>query len=959
METIKLLAELESVKKRISELESQKKNNLALFGRSYSQVGDSNSDFLIKTKGQVKIQWGTKFIDLIKEGKINVDTDFIFSVKTQDKIGSKNGIYVTDDGYVYLKIGDHLLNLVGEIGTTYVSFIGEQETDSTSKYTALKNLGFLYPNLESLDETSLQNGIIYVESEKKLYIVQNGQLEEFTIAFPNPFTEQFIIQKNDTNIGSLLIKGSGKSNSIAFDSFYIFTESGNSYLQADGEINIQVGNNVCINVTQQKTTINNIVQANTFQSIGANSNTGFMLYKDNNGSTLIVDNLIVRNDDTSIQTSVYPAWWSLEHNVVTKVEAAQSDDLGQGYAIHLKYKNEYKVGDYLYLYGDIQDGDDVKVVKIPVLVRILNTETKNIVYVQIISELLEDLQALPDWVGRITFLVGSEEEKLNLLRYSQHHIDLLECQDISEEQDVDSIQTRIGMLDELSLKERDNTLESDPEINGLGIFSKQSYFLKAGYVSDYQLEEDDDSSKFASTEWVNKKLQTTVDIDFTIQTKEVDPKEYFTQESIQELWSNQLNDTVVSYVGYYGVLTISKTESTSTFSAIVRAKTDNDTWSHRSINSTYEAGTWYSSSTYIIQDQINPGYYWARELSNGKPISPEYIGTTDQGFQVSESKPYLLYTNDGQTWTIVSKYVPPVETRIYILSTNMSTVITSGVETVYPSGFFCYWKDGQTMATPFGKSNYSEPTTQVNTVPDLSMLDILLGGAEAGSVPSASGYFYLWSIEQTDSKTVPSNWQLESSGSLPVTIVHKDTCDWGNSSLRPGYEIWEVDDTNTIIGKPAVTDFTEGSGTDSAWTTDPSWRKSFLEAILGQILTANAHNYHPTFGWRFNWSGILKSTGYAGFWTARIGGLQSPTSDDPNDISYLPTATLNSVNGQVMDNGALIEFTFTGVKLGKLLPYRYALGGYQIGDKLQAGTVDLYEVSYEKCYYRRTQMSEV
>lgn len=76
-----------------------------MFGRSYSQIGNSDSDFLIKTKGQVKIQWGNKFIDLIKDGKINVDSSFIFKVKSKDKVGVKDGIYLTDDGMVYLQIG--------------------------------------------------------------------------------------------------------------------------------------------------------------------------------------------------------------------------------------------------------------------------------------------------------------------------------------------------------------------------------------------------------------------------------------------------------------------------------------------------------------------------------------------------------------------------------------------------------------------------------------------------------------------------------------------------------------------------------------------------------------------------------------------------------------------------------------------------------------------------------------
>ena len=46
-----------------------------LFGRTYDHIGSTDSDFIIKTRGQVKIQWGKVFIDLIKDGKINVNSD--------------------------------------------------------------------------------------------------------------------------------------------------------------------------------------------------------------------------------------------------------------------------------------------------------------------------------------------------------------------------------------------------------------------------------------------------------------------------------------------------------------------------------------------------------------------------------------------------------------------------------------------------------------------------------------------------------------------------------------------------------------------------------------------------------------------------------------------------------------------------------------------------------------------
>ena len=41
------------------------------FGRTYETVGNVSGDLLLKTRGGIKVQIGSSFIDLVKNGKIN------------------------------------------------------------------------------------------------------------------------------------------------------------------------------------------------------------------------------------------------------------------------------------------------------------------------------------------------------------------------------------------------------------------------------------------------------------------------------------------------------------------------------------------------------------------------------------------------------------------------------------------------------------------------------------------------------------------------------------------------------------------------------------------------------------------------------------------------------------------------------------------------------------------------
>lgn len=115
-----------------------------LFGKNYQEAGSSSSPLLLRSNGEIKLQWGNKFIDLIKNGKINSEAkDYIFTVDTSDEIKA-NGIYlVTEDSSIWINVEGTKTKL-NNTDTTYVSFLTEQETTPEQKQQALTNLGLIY-----------------------------------------------------------------------------------------------------------------------------------------------------------------------------------------------------------------------------------------------------------------------------------------------------------------------------------------------------------------------------------------------------------------------------------------------------------------------------------------------------------------------------------------------------------------------------------------------------------------------------------------------------------------------------------------------------------------------------------------------------------------------------------------------------------------------------------------------
>lgn len=446
-------------------------NKIQLFGRSYNQYGDSNTDVIIKTKGQVKIQWGSKFIDLIKDGKIAVDSSFIFKVQDVSKIGVKDGIYVVGGESIYLKIGDSTINLIGEIGNTFVSFMEGQETTSDAKYNAMVNIGFIYKSLDEVGNTSLQNGVIYIESEQKLYLVKDGALSEFKVTIPNPFTEQFVIQKSDSSKGALVIKGTGSDNSVAFDSFWIYTEFDNCIIDATNAVVVKVGDSDKITVDSSSITVNADLVANMVKSSSATADTGFRLYCMNGESVLEVDRIIERgsqyNSDEESSMMVYPEYWLLNNRIIkdaTPHDDTPEDEEQEGASnptnildLTLFQECTYKVGDILCAYKqeDIEeDTEQVDEEGLPITNTIssyarVELEVTSVggdgkeIQVKCSDTLDED--TINNFIGKFIFLIKSSDNRLPI-RLKSNSIDIVEYGDKPEDTRNESIKTRIGDL---------------------------------------------------------------------------------------------------------------------------------------------------------------------------------------------------------------------------------------------------------------------------------------------------------------------------------------------------------------------------------------------------------------------------------------------------------------------------------------------------------------------------------
>ena len=184
-----------------------------MFGKAYDTVGSADRNLILQTRGDLKVKWGNKYIDLIKNGKINVDVDLLKKIDNKDSI-YKDGLYLVEKEKtpeVWLSIGGSIVNLLGEVGTTYVSFLAPQDVTSDQKLMALTNAGLYYETLDKAKEATIKQGIVYIIDEQQFYTVKDGEYSKYT---------QQVSISDPLILGQLTIRGTtGKisgANSLSF-----------------------------------------------------------------------------------------------------------------------------------------------------------------------------------------------------------------------------------------------------------------------------------------------------------------------------------------------------------------------------------------------------------------------------------------------------------------------------------------------------------------------------------------------------------------------------------------------------------------------------------------------------------------------------------------------------------------------------------------------------------------------
>lgn len=282
------------------------------FGRTYETVGNVSGDLLLKTRGGVKVQIGSSFIDLIKNGKINVDIDIIKEVSSKDDI-IDNGLYIVKD-ILYVKYQDTVLPLNNSTEGNQVSYLPQLNITQEQRIQAQKNIGIYYDTLEEAQQ-NINDGYVYIK-EKGLYIIQSSIPIQIT---------------NNNQFSSL---------NIGLDQY------------TEGITNYSKNHDFKINNTKLLSLSENSISCEKPLYISELQDTNNSFYITNFGgkSTLKINNVIADTISVSSSNNLDNLQYHYNYNnIITDIIDNSVNSENLYYTLYLKYSvDNYRIGDYLY-----------------------------------------------------------------------------------------------------------------------------------------------------------------------------------------------------------------------------------------------------------------------------------------------------------------------------------------------------------------------------------------------------------------------------------------------------------------------------------------------------------------------------------------------------------------------------------------------------------------------------------
>lgn len=237
-------------------------------GTVYETVGSSSSNLLLRCNGTARIQWGTKLIDLVKNGKIaSGDSSAQISVVSDESDIRTDGIYIVNaEESSRLIIRKNSENYDFTDTELYISASNKQDLTVEQQKQAMENIGMYYDTLDDVYKSGIQNGIVYVIEDRSLYTIKDGDVLEFEAKLKTVSVEKESEDGERINSSVQVVLS-------VLDKDYIVLKDSKILLKQNVEIS-----SYCI-----------------LESENASNKSGYRLYVQNGESYLEIDNLLWRN----------------------------------------------------------------------------------------------------------------------------------------------------------------------------------------------------------------------------------------------------------------------------------------------------------------------------------------------------------------------------------------------------------------------------------------------------------------------------------------------------------------------------------------------------------------------------------------------------------------------------------------------------------------------------------------